>query len=942
MKTLDQTLSIKHSLKSYWVSVFSLLFHVGSVTIVFSQTTNVGNNFWLGYMGHIDGTSSSMSLYITSSVNTSGTVDIPAAAWSSPFTVLANTTTSVSIPPGIAHVGCTDCISDKGIHITSIDPVVVYSHIFSNPRSDATLVLPVPTLGNNYIVMGYPQHAGTAVGYSEFLVVSVEDNTIVDITPSSLTFGGQPAGVTFTVTLNEGEMYQVQSTTDLTGSVVHSTGGSGTCKRVAVFSGSTYIKMGCTGASTGDNLYTQDFPTNAWGKEFVTAPYKTRLGDLFRVLASEDTTTITFNGVVTAILDEGEFWDTITDISNYILADKPIAVAQFQRTQNCDNITGDPSLTILSPIEQTLDSITVYNSPFLAITGQYINIIMKTQDTATFSLDGLPVPFVVSPSNLAYSFAQMTVTSGNHNLFADSGFIAVAYGMGNLESYVYNAGANVKNLQQEIILTGNGIGNLTTTCPDVPITFNPVTSYVPLSWLWYFGDGDTSSTPNPQHAYSTGGDYTISLVTLRPGASGCESYDSSTTIIHIVQHPVAAFSVNIPCVGDTSFFTDSTTNPGGTTLSSWSWKFGDGDSASLQNPFHQYSFPGWYNVTLFTTTDVGCFDSVIVPVYVYPPALAQAGTDTSVCPGTAAHLAASGGVTYAWSPATATTQDSASATDAFPPGSTYFVVEVIDTNGCHGVDSVFVSVFPSALEAGPDLSICPGSFALLEGSGGKIYSWSPVSSLSSGTGQSVIAKPLQSTYYQLEGPNIYGCPEKDTLFVFVFPSPEGAFTADPDSGPRPLPVSFTNQTSGATEYFWDFGDGQTSKEENPEHFYHDFGSFTVTLISKGPNGCPDTVLYQFIVTDNSHRILIPNVFTPNGDGVNDFFLLEYAGFKTLEGEIYNRWGKHLATIDFLNESWNGKNKEGQEMETGVYFYLLKGHGYDGDFYEYRGFVELLK
>jgi hypothetical protein len=101
--------------------------------------------------------------------------------------------------------------------------------------------------------------------------------------------------------------------------------------------------------------------------------------------------------------------------------------------------------------------------------------------------------------------------------------------------------------------------------------------------------------------------------------------------------------------------------------------------------------------------------------------------------------------------------------------------------------------------------------------------------------------------------------------------PTASFEADPIEGNIPFEVSIENNSSGATSFEWDFGNGTFSEEENPDAvLYNDWGTFTITLTVTDDYGCSDS-MEQLITANTESEIIIPNVFTPNGDGINDLF-----------------------------------------------------------------------
>ncbi|MBI3233723.1 MAG: PKD domain-containing protein, partial [Bacteroidetes bacterium] len=585
------------------------------------STSNKGTDFWVGYMGHIDGTSSNMSLYITSDVNTSGTVSIPGKNWTTSYNVTANSVTVVSIPQSLAYMSCSDCILSQGINITSVEPVVVYAHIYANSRSDATLVLPTETAGRDYYAMSFTQKVTGNSRQNEFMIVGIEDSTYVDITVAVGTLSGTHSkGSTYTKLLMKGQVYQVQSDSDLTASHITSYGtNTGGCKRVAVFSGSSFTPLGCSSASTGDNLFQQMYPASAWGKNYVTAPMKTRTGgDYFRALASKNSTKITINNWNTQSLSAGQYYEWLSDSAQYITSNEGICLAQYQRTQGCDNVTGDPSMIILNSTEQQLNDITVYSSPYQNITGNYINIYMQSDDTANFYIDNAKPSWKTVPSNSSYAYAQQTVNSGNHHLAADSGFNAVAYGFGNVESYGYSAGANIVNQAQNITLK---YGTSTATCKGEPVYFKGNCIYTPVSWQWNFGDGNTDSVQNPSHTYADTGLYTVSLVTTKSNGNDCDSKDSTIYKVRIYSLAVPKIRYSNACSNEYVKFYDSS-SISAYSITSRRWEFGDGGVSYSQNPTHKYTSYGTYTVkfTVYSTGNCYTTDSIKVTVNQSPVA----------------------------------------------------------------------------------------------------------------------------------------------------------------------------------------------------------------------------------------------------------------------------------------------------------------------------------
>jgi gliding motility-associated-like protein len=140
---------------------------------------------------------------------------------------------------------------------------------------------------------------------------------------------------------------------------------------------------------------------------------------------------------------------------------------------------------------------------------------------------------------------------------------------------------------------------------------------------------------------------------------------------------------------------------------------------------------------------------------------------------------------------------------------------------------------------------------------------------------------------------------------------------------------------------WWFGDGTGSNFLNPAHEWNLPGMYQVTLIVTDNKGCKDSTYYDFI--DVIEGIIeIPNIFSPNNDGYNDFFEIKASGIETFQLEIFNRWGMKLFTSNSINIMWDGYNQSGLQCPDGTYYYVLKATGYTGTAYNRAGFVMLLR
>ena len=470
--------------------------------------SNEGQNFWFSFMQHRDVGQSNMVVMITSKYNTAGVVRMPHYNWQTSFTVAANNVTIIKLPQYAENSG-SETISNKGIQVETILPSSVYIHQYYSMRSEASLVLPVESIGQEYYVLSYTGlQENNNIYPSEFLLVGVEDETEISIRVSDQTLGGKAPGTTFDIVLNSGETYQVQGllgNSDLTGSYIKGN------KKFNVFGGARWIALPVN-CNWRDNLLEQMFPVSTWGKQFVTATHANMPYDVFRLLASENGTQITVKGLTTTqySLNAGEFVEYTRAEPTYITANKPIAVAQYLIGSTCSgHSVGDPAMVILNSIEQIRDTVTLYNSAFEAITENHINVIMKTQDVAVTFLDGQPIsnsgPVLPVVGNPDFSYARPTVTVGAHTIISGGcGVIATAYGYGNVESYAYGGGASFKPINATSLIPEGG-------CLNDTIFFKTEFKAPRHELLWDLGDGTASTATSFSHVYAGLGSYPVTL-----------------------------------------------------------------------------------------------------------------------------------------------------------------------------------------------------------------------------------------------------------------------------------------------------------------------------------------------------------------------------------------------------------------------------------------------
>ena len=212
--------------------------------------------------------------------------------------------------------------------------------------------------------------------------------------------------------------------------------------------------------------------------------------------------------------------------------------------------------------------------------------------------------------------------------------------------------------------------------------------------------------------------------------------------------------------------------------------------------------------------------------------------------------------------------------------------------------------------------------------------------------------PLVDVIYNLQVSDSFGC-VSESSFSYQTIRVKADFTVDPDNGQAPLVVTFTDKSVRASKYKWEFGDTTTSELSTPEpHTYYIPGEYSVKLTVESDLHCVDSLrLDKNIVVDPS-ELHIPNVFTPNGDGLNDNFIVESKSLRNLSVEIYSQSGLKVYSFYGLGDlvskwkGWDGNvNSSSVKASPGVYFYVIKAYGWDNIAYngkEYRGFVYLYR
>ncbi len=480
----------------------------------------------------------------------------------------------------------------------------------------------------------------------------------------------------------------------------------------------------------------------------------------------------------------------------------------------------------------------------------------------------------------------------------------------------------------------------------------------------------TNTTATPAKICSSAAQLNVNVT------SGCFPYVyswspatglSGTTISNPVATPTSTTTytctVDNPCTGQTSTSQVTVTVYCGLSVSVAGGSLCSGScmnltaSASQGKPPYTYSWnpnigtgPGPHQVcpTATTTYTVTVTDSLGVSytdsakVNVYPGIQVNSTSNNILCNGQgngSATITVSGGggnYTYLWNPGAQSTQNVTGL------GQGTYTVIVTDQNGCSKTASVTINQpQPIVLTANGGF-VCLGECINLTanatgGTGNITYTWNPGNLI----GSTVNACPTATSNYTVTATDANGCTKTQVVAVNVNPKPTASFTANPTTGSIPLNVTFTNTSTGGNTYSWIFGDGNSSTSQNTSNTYTTGGTMTPMLIVTNTYGCKDT-FYLTIFIDAISSIIVPNVFSPNGDGKNDQFFINTLGIKDMLVSIYDRWGLKMSDISSITAGWDGKAASGNDAPEGTYYYILTAHGMDNKQYDLKGYLLLLR
>lgn len=374
-----------------------------------------------------------------------------------------------------------------------------------------------------------------------------------------------------------------------------------------------------------------------------------------------------------------------------------------------------------------------------------------------------------------------------------------------------------------------------------------------LTYTWDFGDGNTSTNQNPSHTYLALGVYDVSLHVT--DATGCSDSVTKTGFVAI-EDLVADFNSNVTdgCVGQAVQFTDiSTSNP-----SNWIWDFGDGSFDSVANPLHVYTSAGIYSVSLIASNSGSCGDTVVKTNYItiHPSPVSDFTADVTQSCSTPLFVnftdLSTNAISWEWHFGDGNTSSLQNPTHTYLTSDSFNVTLIVgNIDNCYDTltraDYIKISPPQVAFDAEGRHGCTPRNVDF----GDSTISINPIVNWLWDFGDGNTST-LQHPSHTYSTPGTYdvsltvvdnqGCMATlvDSNFVGTGVRPDADFTANPLVACIFLPVNFMNHTTNSTSWYWEFGDGGTSDQFEPQHTYSDTGYFSVRLIARD-NGCADTL-----------------------------------------------------------------------------------------------------
>lgn len=544
-------------------------------------------------------------------------------------------------------------------------------------------------------------------------------------------------------------------------------------------------------------------------------------------------------------------------------------------------------------------------------------------DISAFSYVWTPNPLVASP------------TSQNTAAFVPGNTTYTVVVTDNLSGCVDSSSLSVTAI---VPTTFNmTVGNDVTICPGAPTTLSAsgATTYV---WSPSTGLSSTTSA-NPVASPMSTITYTVT------GSTPCAPSITDSVTVTAVNSVI----LNVDAGNNITICPGASTTLNATGATNYVWSPGTAlSSTTVANPTASPMTTITYTVTGTAFCANPVVDSVTVTTDNTVILNVSAGNNVTICPGTPTTLNATGATSYTWTPPTALSSTTIANPVASPTTTTTYTVTgtafcadpVSSTVTVTAVNSVILNV-----NAGNDTAVCPGMPTVLTASGATNYVWSPSTGLSTTTGSTTVSSPPSTVTYTVTGSGPCANPVQDSVTVNVLTAAQLNVSAGADGAVCVGdPINLSASTSGGYSgnfYEWSVLIGNLTDTINNSNSLNATVSTTIegvniyeiTVTDLCGNIASDTVIYD---VSSGCELTVPNIFTPNGDGNNDVFVVSGKGVTSYSINIFNRWGKKVYESSNIAEAWTGGGNE-----DGTYFYVVQAKTRNGNDLTSKGYIQLL-
>jgi gliding motility-associated-like protein len=411
------------------------------------------------------------------------------------------------------------------------------------------------------------------------------------------------------------------------------------------------------------------------------------------------------------------------------------------------------------------------------------------------------------------------------------------------------------------------------------------------AWQWKFGDNTTSIVKNPLHDYVTSNNWLIQLITT--SKLGCTDTITRTVFVPVNSKPIASIAADsVVCTGKTTRFASSVSSQD--SISLYFWNLSNGATSNASTFSQVFNSAGSFNATLIVSTINGCSDTTRKLFNVYTSPIVKTIDDKTICKGKSVQLSATGAPAYTWSPVNDLSCSTCGNPLATPFATTAYEVTGTNTFGCFNKDTVVVTVVqPFKMTVSPNDTICIGQSSQLKASGAIKYKWTPGINLNRDDIATPIATPTLTTPYMVVGSDTNNC-FTDTGYVVVAVGQYPSVDLGPDkvlSTGTLLPLSTVVTNGPITKWLWAPAI-DLSCSTCPLPVATVKKEITYRVAASNQYHCTGYDTINIKVFCESTQVFVPNLFTPDNDGVNDILMVRGTGIKTIKSfRIFNRWGE---------------------------------------------------